>query len=1258
MKSLSNLTIRQRIAGGYYLIIIIAAITSVASIVTFEGNKAKYKEISEVYLPSVSNLKEFKSITGDSRKQINDWIYQPNNEEKERLKALLDKDYPAFKERLLAIAASQSTADATEINLLLNMFDTVIIHERQIMQKLAAMENYSNDTLIDESITVFEKQINPRLKNLTAALDKTIQGQNVLLKNNEHKLNASYNYLTYVMILLIIIIIVVGWFASRLARSSISKPIDELKNQIAVMGRGEIPDINATDRRDEIGEMTNAINAMTESIKIKTEFAAQTGKGNYEYKFDLLSDKDILGLALVEMKDNLKKNFLEQKNREWLNKGISEINEILRGKQENRTELYEALVSFIARYLKACAGGLFIKREEKKKVTLEFVAGYAFDKKTSLKKSFDLGEGFIGQAAVERMSVHVDNLPADYIRVSSGFGDAAPKTLAVLPLLFENETIGVLEIASLTEFTQLELEFLDAIAKIIASSLDLISRKEKTERLLQESQELNIRMQAQEEELKVSNEELIEKTNLLQVSEEELKVQQEELIQTNTQLEEKAQLLAQQNEAIRVKNEELEVAREAIRIKAEELEMTSRYKSEFLANMSHELRTPLNSILILANLLSENKERTLTEKQTEYARVINKSGSDLLTLINDILDLSKIESRKLELDIAEFEFTELSYDIESLFRELAASKKIKFGVNLSPDLPATFVSDKVRLEQIIKNLLSNAFKFTPADGSISLNIFKSPARKDFRNDALLNSEMNICFEVKDSGIGIPKEKQQIIFEAFQQADGSTNRKYGGTGLGLSISRELSNILGGEIHVESVPSKGSTFTLILAYGYLKVGDNEETSEPAVRADTVPIAPMPKAPVPATAIAQEAPAVAGQNGAPKRSKLILIIEDDMDFANILLDEATEKGFRGIIADQGDTGLKMARKYKPDAIILDIQLPIMDGWEVMKKLKEDSELKNIPVHIMTGTDDEKLGKELGAVEFLRKPVSSDQLHSVFQRISTDSTQALKKILIIEDNAIQNDSVKMLLENKELSCKQALTGNEAMILLGKERFDLVILDLSLPDISGFDLLKQIRSNPDWVNIPVIVYTGKSLSAKENKMLEEFSNAVVVKTSKSSDRLLDETTLFLKRLENGKFQKTETPAPDISIGDEMLKGKKVLLVDDDMRNIFALSRFLEKYDFEILVANDGKEALEKLSDNKNTDIVLMDIMMPEMDGYEATRRIREQNEFRKLPIIALTAKAMKGDREKCIEAGASDYATKPIDTNKLISLMRVWLSK
>ncbi len=1256
MRLLSNLNIRQRIAAGYYIIIIIAAVASIGSIFTFQSNKSKYTKISEVYIPSVSNLKEFKSLVSDSKKQINDWIYQPNTEEKERLKVLQDKDFPAVKEKLRALSTSESVKDASDINVLVKIFDTVIINQKIIMQKLSTMESYSNDTVIDEALGVMDKQVTPRLKMINAVLDNTIVSQNHLLKADESDLNDSYNYLTYVMVFLIIVIVVVGMYATRLARASISNPLDELKNQIIVLGRGEIPDIKLTVRKDEIGEMTNAISAMTDSIKIKTEFASQTGKGNYDRKFELLSDKDILGLALIEMNENLKSNAIEEQNRSWLNKGITDINEILRGAQDNRTELYSKLVSFLARYLDSGACGLFLRKEYKNTVLVEFAAGFAFDKKIALKKTFCLGEGFIGQAAAEKKSIILNNLPPDYIRLSSGFGDAAPGHLAVIPLVFEDETLAVLELAGFNELTELQLEYLDSVARIIASVLDLISRKESTEKLLLESQQLNIRMQAQEEELKVSNEELTEKTNLLQVSEEELKVQQEELMQTNTQLEEKAQLLAQQNEAVRIKNDELEIAREAIRVKADELEMTSRYKSEFLANMSHELRTPLNSVLILANLLSENKEHTLTEKQMEYARVINKSGSDLLGLINDILDLSKIESRKLELEPAEFEFSELAYDIESLFRELAVSKKINFAVNLNSNLPSQFVSDKVRLEQIIKNLLSNAFKFTPADGSISLNVYRSTTKTDYRSEILKGSDLNICFEVKDSGIGIPKEKQQVIFEAFQQADGSTSRKYGGTGLGLSISRELSNILGGEIHVESLPGKGSSFTLVIAAGFLKINHEGEAEHEAKKQSHSWQAHKDTSTTSQVA-AQETPA---QEKESARTKLILIIEDDMDFANILLDEATGKGFRGIIADQGDVGLKMAKKYKPDAIILDIQLPTMDGWEVMKKIKADDELKHIPVHIMTGTENETLSKELGAVQFLRKPISASQLHGVFLKINAETAKPLKRILIVEDNAIHNNSVKMLLENPDLSCIQALSGSEALDYLEKETFDLVILDLTLPDISGFDLLKKIRDNAAWVNTPVIVYTGKSLSVKENKMLDEYSNAVVLKTSKSADRLLDETALFLNKLGKGKIHKTETAVHDLgsTIGDDFFKDKKVLLVDDDMRNIFALSRFLEKYEFNIVVANNGIEALEKLNENKDTSIVLMDIMMPEMDGYEATKKIREQKEFKNLPVIALTAKAMKGDREKCIDAGASDYATKPIDTNKLISLMRVWLSK
>lgn len=1249
-----NLNISQRISVGYIVIIFIAAIAAIGSIITFETNKSKYKEISDIYLPSVSYLKDFKNMVNDSRKYTNDWIYQPNDEEKAKLKNLQDRDYPELRTKIQSLGKNSGT-NKNQFEDLIKSFDSLILYQKTIMKTLSGFDSYSDDVLVDKAMTVFDKNIKQQVKKFNDDLDRILVKENELLRNNESQLKASYDYLTYVMIGLLAIVFIVGFFASRMTSRIISKPLNTLKTSIVQLGRGEIPEVQNIDRKDEIGEMNNAIVAMKDSIRLKTEFAYETGKGNYEKQFELLSDKDILGLALIEMNENLKENGIEESNRRWINTGVSELNEIFRANQGDK--LYSNVVSFLVNYLQVNVGGLFVVNENTKGISssLRLVSGYAFDKKVLEKKIIDFGEGFVGQVALEKKTIITKNLPDDYLKIGSGFGESKPRQLMVIPLLFENEMNGVLEFALFMELSALQIEFIETCSRIIGSALDLIVRKERTEKLLKESQDLNVRMQEQEEELKVNNEELMEKTNLLQMSEEELKVQQEELLQTNTQLEEKAQLLAQQNEAIKIKNEELEVAREAIRVKAEELELTSKYKSEFLANMSHELRTPLNSVLILANLLAENKEKNLNEKQTEYARVINKSGSDLLELINDILDLSKIESRKIELEVTEFPFTELAYDLESLFKEVAVKKKINFSVNIASDLPEHFISDKLRMEQIIKNLLSNAFKFTSADGSISLNIYRASSNRLFRTANLEKSNDNVCFEVKDSGIGIPKDKQQIIFEAFQQADGSTNRRFGGTGLGLSISRELSFILGGEIQVESTPGVGSTFTLILPNNFLKINSDQEqihvrNTHLSSKSDT--IATNEK-------IKPELIDNVDTNIRSNEEMLILIIEDDDSLAKILLEHAKEKGFKGIIADRGDIGLELAIKHKPDAIMLDINLPVMDGWTIMRKLKENPQLKKIPVHIITGNDNEKLGMQLGAVEFLKKPISNEQLKNMFDKIKDETFKPLQKVLIIEDNKVQNDSVIALLENQNLDCTPAESGEEAIKLLNANFFDLIILDLSLPDISGFDILKQIRKNESWKNIPVIIYTGKNLSVKENKLLSEFSNAVILKTSSSPERLIDETTLFLKKLEKGNLVSIETSKINILPQlEELLKGKKVLLVDDDMRNIFALSKFLERFDLNIIVANDGKEALLRLSENPDINIVLMDIMMPEMDGYEAMQKIREQRAYKDLPIIALTAKAMKGDREKCIEAGASDYVSKPIDTQQLVSLMRVWLSK
>jgi CheY-like chemotaxis protein len=806
---------------------------------------------------------------------------------------------------------------------------------------------------------------------------------------------------------------------------------------------------------------------------------------------------------------------------------------------------------------------------------------------------------------------------------------------------------GVIEIGTVREITDLDLELL----KIVSESLGIAFNSSQVRRiqkeLLEETQRQSEELEAQQEELKQTNEELSEKTGMLERSQAELKAQQEELQQTNEELEEKANLLEEQKE-------KLELAKMDVENKAQELESTSKYKSEFLANMSHELRTPLNSILILAQLLTENKSQSLSSKDIEYATNIYNSGSDLLTLINEILDLSKVEAGKIDIEIDEVPVSEITNNIKQLFTEVAKSKNIEFNIRCNEaSLKTRLHTDKQRLEQILRNLLSNAFKFTDRDGKIEVTIDVQRPDISLRNEKLRNLPEVAVFSVSDSGIGIPESKQGIIFEAFQQADGSTKRKFGGTGLGLSISRELAGALGGEIHLVSEVEKGSTFTLYLPIHFdtdnlIRGEKNIEIRKPVAK-NASPVIP-PHVP----SVSKEAED--DRYNIRDNDKTILIIEDDITFANVLLNIARQKGYKGIVAHQGNTGLSLARYYRPDAIVLDMKLPVVDGSEVLRLLKNDPELRHIPVQIMSGYDRRKEGLALGAFDFIRKPLTHDAIQSAFDRIQDFINRKLKKLLVVEDDLQQNKAIRELIGNGDIKSYAAFTGQEAYNMLQEERFDCIIIDLGLPDMTGFELMEKIKESEQLNKIPIIVYTARDMNKEEARRLEKLANTVVLKTSDSTERLLDETALFLHRVESKLPKEKQQIIRKLHRTEEILKNKKVLIVDDDMRNIYSLTNVMEEEGMKCYVAENGRVAINMLEKQPDIDIVLMDIMMPEMDGYEATMAIRSMPRFNKLPIIALTAKAMKGDREKCLEAGMSDYVSKPVNIEQLLSLMRVWL--
>ncbi|WP_205509641.1 response regulator [Longitalea arenae] len=1081
--------------------------------------------------------------------------------------------------------------------------------------------------------------------NITAFLNALNELEDLLVNETRKLVEEKQAFLTASLISgMIIVILVIAGIAILLylVIHSISTSLSVIKNAADRIALGQIDLTIPVDSRDEIGDLAVSFNKLIQVSKEYTVIADTIAKGDYTPEINIRGDDDILGKALTNMKDNLLKLSAENEIRTWVLTGASELNVILRGEKALQ-DLAQQVINMITAYLKAQVGAIYVVEDDQ----LQLVGSYAFSHRNGNMNKFQLGEGLVGQAALEKKPIIFADIPPDYIKVNSGLGQAAPRNILVYPFLYDSSVKGVIEIGSVREFTDLDLQLLKIVAESIGIAINSSQVRTKQKELLEETQRQAEELETQQEELKQTNEELQEKTQLLERSQAELRAQQEELQQTNEELEEKANLLEEQKE-------KLELAKLEVESKAQELEATSRYKSEFLANMSHELRTPLNSILILAQLLAENKNKSLTEKDIEFATNIHNSGSDLLNLINEILDLSKVEAGKIEIEIEEVPVTELTQSLHQMFSEIARNKNIYFTINCREDqFSSPLQTDRQRLEQILRNLLSNAFKFTDRDGQVTVNIEVQRPDVRLRNAKLRSLPAVAAFSVTDTGIGIPESKQGIIFEAFQQADGSTKRKFGGTGLGLSISRELAGALGGEIHLASEEGKGSTFTLYLPLAFdaanvVKGEKNIEIRKPEPK-KVFPVVP-PHVPL------TEKEAEDDRYTIKENDKTILIIEDDVAFSRVLLDIAREKGYKGIIAHQGNTGLSLARYYRPDAIILDMKLPVLDGSEVLRLLKNDPELRHIPVQIISGYDRRKEGLELGAFDFLRKPITHEAVKGAFDRIEDFMNRKLKKLLVVEDNPQQNKAIRELIGNGDIKSFAAYTGQEAYNMLQDERFDCIIIDLGLPDMSGFELMEKIKEREDLNRIPIIVYTGRDMNKDEARQLEKLANTVVLKTSNSKERLLDETALFLHRVESKLPKEKQQIIRKLHRTEEILRNKKALIVDDDMRNIYSLTNVLEEEGMKCYVAENGRVAIEMLQKHPDVDIVLMDIMMPEMDGYEATAAIRKMNAFNKLPIIALTAKAMKGDREKCLEAGMSDYVSKPVNIDQLLSLMRVWL--
>lgn len=1007
---------------------------------------------------------------------------------------------------------------------------------------------------------------------------------------------------------------------------------------------------------DELGTLSKSFSQLIHNAEALAASAAAIGDGKYEVDVPVRSNDDVLGNALELMREKLQKMSAENERRNWLLGGNAKMHDTIRGDRD-LDELSNLVVTFLCEYLSLPIGAIYVEEG----AHFRLMGSYAWDFRKHNLSTVKPGDGLVGQSIVEKKPIVLTSVPDDYVSVRSALGTTQPSSILVYPVRFGDYVLAVIELGSLRVFNETEMEFMNMVGENLGIAYQSTFSRSQTKELLEETQRQAEELEAQQEELKQSNEELMEKTGLLERSEAELKAQQEELQQTNEELEEKANLLQDQKER-------LELAKIEIENKARELEVTSKYKSEFLANMSHELRTPLNSILILSQMMAENKSGHLGDKEVEFAKNIYTSGTDLLDLINEILDLAKVEAGRLELEVEQFGLSELTGNLVPLFEGISKNKSITFTTDVDDAQVGPISSDPKRIEQVLRNLLSNAFKFTGRDGAVSLRARKVRPPAHIRNRELASHNAILAIDVEDDGIGIPADKLGLIFEAFQQADGSTKRQYGGTGLGLSISRELAHALGGEIGVVSAEGKGSTFTLYLPLQYDPALSSSVDKTISLRSQ--PVAPSPAMPrVKQTQRASDKPvAIEGEenedtnpleddrNTLKATDRLILILEDDLDFARILLELVRERKFKGVVATRGNVGLSYARHYRPEAILLDMKLPVMDGDEILKQLKSDPDLRHIPVQVISGFDKRTETLTLGAFDFLQKPASRGDLMMAFDRIESFVNKKLKKLLIIEDNTTQNQAIRELMGNGDLKCVSAFTGNEGLELLRSDDFDCVIIDLGLPDINGFDLLETIKKDKQLNRTPIIIYTGKDLSKEENQKLTRLANTVVLKTAESKERLLDETMLFLHRVESKLPPEKQKILRKLHRTDEVLQNKRILVVDDDIRNIYSLTNMLEEEGMVCYVAENGKEAIEKLKKHTDVNLVLMDVMMPEMDGYEATRQIRSNPKHSKLPIIALTAKAMKGDREKCLNAGMSDYISKPVNTEQLLSLMRVWL--
>jgi len=1211
MKFVNNLSIKGKIISAVLLIVFLEIVVSIVGIYYLNSSKIQLDYIVDIKAENIKlaarihrNLVEI--YRAESKLLLSDTVDEID------LYSSRITEYKSELEDWLEQLTSQIESQNSEYLQNFNKSYVELIRKNDEVKEIVSHELLKLDIHENLSVSQFRNFIAAavsRTKNISReAYNGAASAMESLVDIIDEEIElqqaiASKNYTSELTIIILIALasvvigLLIGFWIAKLISSNLNKVV-YLANEIA---EGRL------------------------DTQIEIESKDETGK---------LAD------ATQKMQASLLKAKIETEEQNWLKTGIMRMNDVMRGELD-LLNIGNRVITEITTYLDAKIGAFYLYENTTKEASLTLLSSYAYQKRKNLSNKFKLGEGLVGQAALEKTPILLKNVPEDYIKITSGLGERIPQFICVIPFLFEDKVKGVIEIGTLNDFTDLQMEYLEQAMATIAINIETAKNREELARALVKSQALTEELQSQQEELRTTNEELEEQTQLLQQSEEKLKAQQEELEVSNEELEEK-------NESLQRQKKDIEDARKDIEIKAEELAIASKYKSEFLANMSHELRTPLNSLLILSKMLADNKEGNMDSSQKESAEVIYKSGNDLLQLINEILDLSKIEAGRMDIHLEQIQVKNILENISNNFKHMLEEKGLSFKIELDPKVPESILNDSQRLLQIIKNLMSNAVKFTKK-GGVTVK-FHLPHKDVNLSRSGLSPENSIAIAIKDSGIGISPDKQKIVFEAFQQAEGGTSREFGGTGLGLSISRELANLLGGEIQLESEKGKGSTFTLYLPHQLKAL---RKTVSPLTKITNETYKEYQAKKESRNLVQEQIPD--DRESLKKGEKSILIIEDDAKFAKLLLDQCRLKGFNGLVAFTGEEGLELAEKHLPAAVILDLHLPGIDGWGVLDTLKNNPHTRHIPVHIMSVEDSTIEAFRKGAIGYLTKPVRKEELDGAFLKLEEMFSRRIKDLLVVEDNKNLRESVIKLIGNGDVHCSPAATGKEAIIKIETHKYDCVILDLGLPDMTGFDLLKTLEERKIVIP-PVIVYTGKELSKEEEFELRNYAESIIIKGVKSEERLLDETSLFLHRMVDKMPEKKRKMITNLHDTEVIFKGKKVLIVDDDMRNVFALSKLLSEKGFNLLKAEDGLKALEILKTEPDIDLVLMDIMMPEMDGYETIRRIRAQEKFYKLPIIALTAKAMKKDYEDCIAVGASDYLPKPVDVNRLFSMMRVWL--